>query len=128
MPKAHRAYAEWTPQRLVDWASQIGEATTGLIETVLSGRSHRQQGLRSSLGILRLSKAYGTDRLEAAAKRALALSTNSYASIESILKHGLDREPLSENKPPKQPPLEHTNLRGGAYYEQPSQTEETRSC
>ncbi len=128
MPKAHRVYAVWTSQRLLEWAGQLGASTTRLIETVLSGRSHRQQGLRSSLGILRLSKAYGADRLEAACKRALALGTNSYTSIESILKHGLDRQPLSQNKAPKQPPLEHTNLRGGPYYQQPSHTEETRSC
>ena len=70
----------------------------------------------------------GADRLEAACMRALALGTNSYTSIESILKHGLDRQPLSQNKAPKQPPLEHTNLRGGPYYQQPSHTEETRSC
>ena len=31
MPKAHREYAEWSPQRLVRWAEQTGPATAALI-------------------------------------------------------------------------------------------------
>ena len=37
MPKAHREYAEWTPQRLVRWAEKSGPATAGVISQVLSG-------------------------------------------------------------------------------------------
>ena len=36
-------------------------------------------------------------------------------SIESILKNGLDREPLSPATAPSPPP-EHANLRGSEYY------------
>ena len=114
MPKAHRAYAEWTAERLVDGASQFGESTTGLVEVVLRSRAHRQQGLRSSLGILRLSKAYRADRLEGAAHRALALGTTSYASLESILKHGLDRQVLpaetTHGPPPAMAPPKRLGL------------------
>ena len=49
-----------------------------------------------SLGILRLGKTYGNDRLEAACQRALTLGSHSYKSLESILRHGLDRQPLAE--------------------------------
>ena len=91
MPKAHRRYAQWTPQRLVHWAAHSGPATAQVVETILASRPHPQQGFRACLGIMRLGKSYGDERLEAACRRALTLGACSYKSIESILKLGLDR-------------------------------------
>ena len=117
MPKSHREYAEWTPQRLIRWASKTGEHTAALIEKILESRPHPQQGFRSCLGIMRLAKRYTNERLEAACKRALHIQSHSYKSVESILKHGLDQRPLP--KPPsKQPAIEHPNLRGATYYQE----------
>lgn len=115
MPRSHREYAEWTPQRLVQWAQKTGPATAELVEQILTRRRHPQQGFRSCLGILRLGKSYGENRLEAACRRALHIGAASYKSIESILKHKLDQQPLPE---PAQPalPLEHDNVRGSKYY------------
>jgi len=116
MPRPHREYAEWTPRRLVEWASRTGPATAQLVGNILARRRHPQQGFRSCLGIQRLGKAYGAARLEAACTRALGIGTASYRSIESILKHGLDQQPLPE---PAQPELaiDHDNLRGPKYYQ-----------
>ena len=55
-PKAHRDYAEWTPQRLVCWAKETGRATAKRVEIILTSRPHPQHGLRACLGILRLGK------------------------------------------------------------------------
>jgi len=54
MPKAHREVAQWTPERLINWAQKTGPACAALIERVLQQRKHPQQGYRSCLGILRL--------------------------------------------------------------------------
>ena len=43
MPKAHRQYAEWTPQRLIRWAAGSGVATARVVETILASRAHPQQ-------------------------------------------------------------------------------------
>lgn len=117
MPKSHREYAEWTPERLIRWAGKSGEHTATLIERILISRPHPQQGFRSCLGIMRLGKHYGQDRLEAACKRALAINSLSYKSIESILKNGLDRQPLPK-PPPQLPAIEHLNVRGPEYYQE----------
>src|SRR5262249_21232018 len=90
MPTAHRQYVAWTQQRLSGWAADSGAATAQLVETILASRPHPQQGFRSCLGILRLGKSYGAERLEAACRRALTIGACSYKSIESILKNGLD--------------------------------------
>jgi hypothetical protein len=67
------------------------------------------------LGILRLSKQHGEERLEAACQRALALGACSYKSLESILRQGLERLPLAQQNLPLLPD-EHINLRGPGYY------------
>src|SRR6516165_8190384 len=67
------------------------------------------------IGILRLARHYGAERLEAACDRGLDIGARSYNSIQSILKHGLDRRPP---RPALQPErlLDHPNIRGPRYY------------
>ena len=77
MPTAHRYDVEWTPQRLIRWAADSGAATAQVVETILASRPHPQQGFRSCLGIMRLGKSYGTERLEAACHRALTIGACS---------------------------------------------------
>jgi transposase len=115
MPRPHREYVEWTPKRLVNWAHKNGPATAELVGHILATRRHPQQGFRSCLGILRLGKTYGEQRLEAACQRALCIRAFSYKSVESILKHKLDQQPLPEKKPDN-PSIAHGNLRGADYY------------
>ena len=115
MPEAHRQAGEWSPQRLGRWAAQVGPATETLVRRILSARKHPQQAYRSCLGILRLGKRYGDDRLEAACQRALTLGSHSYKSLESILRLGLDRQPLAEQTEAALPE-DHDNIRGPAYY------------
>jgi transposase len=115
MPESHRRHLEWTPSRIVSWARQTGPATGEFAEGILKSRPHPEQGYRSCLGIMRLGRRYGSDRLEAACKRALTVRAFSYRSVESILKNGLDRHPLPD-QPRIRPHRQHENLRGPHYY------------
>ncbi len=117
MPKSHQAYLQWTPERLVNWAGKSGEHVYALVEKVLTQRAHPQQGFRSVLGIMRLGKHYGEDRLNAACKRALEINGYSYRSVESILKQGIDKKPLSKQGNSIQEPIKHFNIRGSEYYQ-----------
>ncbi len=116
MPKAHREHAEWSPSRIIGWAATIGPSTKGLAEAILAERRHPEQGYRSCLGILRLGKQYGRERLEAACARAFAVRARSYRHVESILKNNLDRIPTPAKPPAAGPPVDHENIRGGDYY------------
>jgi transposase len=115
MPKSHREYAQWTPQRLIRWAEKTGPATAGVVQSILARRAHPQQGFRSCLGILRLGKSFSDERLEAACRRALKIGSCSYKSIDSILRQGLDRRALPEQQA-LDLSIEHDNIRGSDYY------------
>jgi len=114
MPKSHQKHLEWTPSRIINWAEQTGPATAKIVETILSTRPHPEQGFRSCLGIMRLGKKYTWERLEAASARAISIRGYSYKSIESILKTGLDRVPMDEQKEVR--PVYHDNIRGKEYF------------
>lgn len=113
-PKSHQRYLEWTPGRMVEWARKIGPQCGKVVEYVLANRPHPEMGFRSCLGIIRLGKRAGEERLEAACGRALRFGTCSYQSIKSILESGLDRQ-VDEPELPL-PTGAHENVRGQGYY------------
>jgi transposase len=115
MPKAHRAHLEWSPSRLINWALKIGPYTGSMVESILNNRPHPEMGYRSCLGILRLQKRYGNDRLEAACERALSVGALAFRPVSAILKNGLDRVKADEAEMATQIP-EHANVRGPGYY------------
>jgi transposase len=118
-PKSHQQHLAWPPSRLLHWAQSVGPSTAQLFKTILEGKPHPEMGYRACLGILRLSQRYSSERVEAAAARALATGACSYQSVKSMLARGLDRQALES--PVRRPPLEHDNLRGAAYFD-PSDT------
>ena len=114
MASAHLRYADWTPERLMRQAGEIGASTSALVEIILRERTHPEQGFRSCIGIIRLAKPHGPDRLEAACARALDIGARSYTSVNSILKNSLDRKrPASATDGPA---IIHSNIRGAGYF------------
>ena len=117
MPKSHQKYLDWTPQRIIHWASKAGTATAQTMEIVMKSRAHPQQGFRSCMGIMSLGKEYSEKRLEAACSRALAIGSPSYKSIQAILKKGLDKLPLQKEVQQQSSFINHSNIRGPEYYQ-----------
>jgi transposase len=118
MPAAHRANLEWTPSKLIAWGRSVGPPVGELVEKILNTRPHPEHGYRACMGLKRLFKRYGPERLTAACQRALATGGVSYSSVDAILKHDLDRAPLLVEPVAKVVPIHHANLRGAAYYQQ----------
>ena len=65
---------------------------------------------------MRLGRRYTGERLEAACRRALALSSYSYRTVKNILSAGLDRAVLEEDRESSARPA-HENIRGADYYD-----------
>ena len=129
-PKSHREHGEWPPERLQEWAGTVGPSTGRAVSELLEESEYPQERYGSCLGIMRLARQCGDERMEAAARRALHYGTVSYASIKAMLASGADRQPL-EGEPSAGEPVEHDNVRGGRYYgEAPSggRSQEERRC
>lgn len=114
-PKSHQKHLQWTPSRLIQWAGTVGPKCGKLVEHILRSRPHPEMGYRSVLGIMRLGKSVGDARLEAACRRALHFGACSYRSLQSILEHQLEQQPLEQELPLKTP--HHENVRGQGYYQ-----------
>jgi len=114
MPEQHRWYTEWSPERFQSWAASMGPATSELIGRVLAAASYPPQAFRSCLGILSLAKPHGSQRLNAACAKALALGSLSYKRVKNILALNMEQE--------GQPLLDlgglplHENVRGQQYF------------
>jgi transposase len=118
MPSHHKAYSEWNPQRLIDWAQNVGEHVQAVIEYILAHKKHPEQGYRVCLGILNLAKKYDKERLNKACQKAIYYQHYSLKGIENILKNRL--EDHQQESFPLLPM--HTNIRGNQYYQQKKET------
>ena len=115
-PKSHQAHLDWPPSRMMQWAETVGRYTAQVVEQILAANRHPEMGYRSCLGIIRLGQSYPPGRVEAAAQRMLLANAVSYKSMDSILRRGLDQQPLSSNALPSQPAATHDNIRGAEYF------------
>ena len=113
MPSSHRRYRDWTHDRIRHEAGNIGSQASALSDLILSSKPHPEQGFRSCVGIIRLVKQYGSDRVEAACARALTLNTRSYTSVATILKNNAEKAASSALDSPV---VIHPNIRGPGYY------------
>lgn len=115
MPPKHKAHVKWSPERMVSWVGKAGPSTTKIAQVILKSREHPEQNFKRILGMIRLGKKYGDDRLEAASFRALRLDTINYRSLKNILEFNLDKSTISDPKIEKAP-IEHSNIRGPEYF------------
>jgi transposase len=109
MPVRHQKAREWSPERFVRWAEDIGPATTQLIQAVLAGRLHPEQAYRSCLGILSLAGRFDKPSLENACQQGLAAHLRSYREIKGLL------ETQCADSVEELPA--HDNIRGEKYYQ-----------
>jgi transposase len=114
MPAAHRAHAQWSSERLQQWAQRIGIACTQCVTQLLNSKAHPEQAYRACLGLLALAKHYGDTRLENACARALHLRSVRVKTVRNILTNGLDQQTLTASEQTTLPL--HDNVRGAAHY------------
>lgn len=114
MPPQHQNM-KWQPENLLAQACKHGPHTEQLIMAILAGRDIQEQTYRSCQGVLRLAQEYGSERMEAAARRAIFTDVATYQSAKAILSNGLDKVPLPATHPQKLP-ITHENIRGAGYF------------
>jgi transposase len=113
MPSNHRMMSDWNPQRLLNWAKNIGEYTEAVVTRILQERPHPEQAFKVCLGILNLEKKYDRQRLNKACQRAIEYNLYSYKSIKNMLQNRVEtlQQDIFEPSPI------HENIRGKQYYQ-----------
>jgi transposase len=116
MPANHQHMDErkgWNQDTFMNRAEAIGPATMEYVGRILSSKVFPEQTYNSCLGIFRLGKQYGNDRLESACKRAAESPNANFGTIQNILKNNLDKPIQQEiNFIP-----DHENIRGSTNYQ-----------
>lgn len=119
MPQNHRAMSDWSPERFLRWATDIGPQTAEVVKHLLQEKRHIEQSYRRILALLSNAKKYGRERLNNACGRALLINSPTRSSVESILKQGLDQIAVETQSNTIQEELSldsHENIRGEDYY------------
>lgn len=79
-------YRQWDAPRVREWAARIGENTTTVVNRIFESVPVDEQGLDAALAVLRMTRRYSSDRVEAAAGVALArVRSPRYAHLRPIL-------------------------------------------
>lgn len=116
MPEDHQKYLEWNGDRFRNWASQIGENTRKVVDSLLTSQRVEQQSYRACMGLLKLSDRYSRTRLEAACKLALSYTDRpSQRSVRTILAAGQDKA-AQDLYVPNETRNRHALTRGADYY------------
>jgi hypothetical protein len=113
MPSHHQAMSDWNPERLINWANNLGEYVEAVVSHILKRRQHPEQAYKVCLGILNLAKKFDKERLNKACRRAIEFGHYSYKGIKNILENKTEEQQLDCFDPLP----EHHNIRGNHYYQ-----------
>ncbi|MDZ7684261.1 MAG: IS21 family transposase [Gammaproteobacteria bacterium] len=116
-PVKHQKHHAWSPNRLEQWASDIGPNVLTWVRDRLTEKEHPEQAYRVCLGLLNLSRQYPVERIDAACRIANKHGMARLKQIKSILTSNRDQLPehLAVDAGGELP-QDHENIRGPRHY------------
>jgi transposase len=120
MPAKHLKATELrglSEEKLLTMARKAGSHTLQMIKQILAASNYPQQAFKTCNAILLLQKQYDKERLEAACAHALTGTRLNYHAVKTILKSGLDKQPLLFDRPFTSTITAHENVRGALNYQ-----------
>ncbi|MDQ3395902.1 MAG: IS21 family transposase [Bacteroidota bacterium] len=118
LSSTHKFYSDWNPEFFKRKAALHGADVLSCIEKILTSHEYPEIGYKRAMGIIQLHKAYGSERLNNACKRALEGGAPSYLHIKNILKNNMDKASLfyQDLEQAKAHIPVHSNIRGASAY------------
>lgn len=119
LSSTHKGYTDWSPEFFENKAAPHGAHVLSCVKRILAATEYPEIGYKRAMGLIQLHKAYGSQRLNTACKRALEADTSSYKRIKNILENNMDKnslfhQDLEENQ--THIPV-HQNIRGASAYQ-----------
>jgi len=115
MPRAHREYAEWTPERMLSWIETIGPDARKFAEILFQIKKCPEQAYKSCMGVINLKKHFPPERINLACRRAIKYNIFSYSGVKEILSNNLDMK-QEDDQHYSHAPKNHANIRGPEYF------------
>ena len=85
--------SDWSPDRFIKWAADVGPSTLEVIKRILSSRVIVEQTFNTALSILSLTKSHSKERIEEASREALSkVNSPRYKHIKAILSQTKEKE------------------------------------
>jgi len=123
MPSNHKFVKGWSAPWFIAQANKTGPAMAELVTRVMQNRKHPEQGFRTAMGLLSLSKKYPKHRVEKAAERALYFGNLTCKAMKAILEQGLEGNAIAQKQHQNKKTVSavsrtnlHENIRGQEYY------------
>lgn len=116
MPSNHKFVKGWSAPWFIAQAHKTGTAMAELVTRVMLNRKHPEQGFRTAMGLLSLSKKYQKERVEKAAGRALFFGNLTCKAMKAILEQGLEGKTIDQKQKQNKKTVLHENIRGQEYY------------
>jgi hypothetical protein len=116
LPAGER-YRPWDAPRVREWAERIGPSAVVVVNRIFESVPVDEQGLAAALAVLRLSRRYSAERVEAACRLALTgpVRPPKYAHLQPVLATGQDQ--AAGLRPSWEEAVEHGGyVRGTGYY------------
>lgn len=110
---SQRYYRTWSSATELDWALTVGPNVHTFMQARLQDTQYKEQGYRMAMGLKKLERDAGPQRLEAACRKAIEIGGTSLHNIRSILKTRMEAVSPGE---PQEADFEHHNVRGAHYY------------
>ncbi len=117
MPESHLRYKQakgWHADYFISQASKIGDNAAEIFKRILARNRFPEQTYNACLGLLSLSKKYGSQRFEAACTHALPAAGITYGLMKNILANNQDKVVNQISQTVYIP--KHENLRGKDVY------------
>ena len=125
LSSTHKFYTDWSPEFFKNMGAKHGEHVVKCVESILSKNDYPETGYKRVMGLIQLHKAYGSNRLDNACKRALQTDSPSYMRVKTILKNNMDKTSLFYGELETEESIQqdqthipdHKNIRGASAYQ-----------
>lgn len=118
LSSTHRVQSDWSPAYFKNLARKHGAYVEAFVDALINASEYPEISYKRSMGVIQLSREYGSIRLNKACKKAIEHQLDSFHVVKNILKNKVeDQIELFDPDASKTHIPNHENIRGASAYQ-----------
>lgn len=118
LSSTHKAQSDWSLEYFKNWVRKHGAYVEAFVDALLKASEYPEISYKRSMGVIQLSKDYGSSRLNKACKKAIEHQADSFHVVKNILKNRVeDQLELFDPDASQTHIPDHENIRGSSAYQ-----------